>query len=269
MRAATDGFGVIELDDRIAGVALGHGYCAEHEWGFSWRRELGIPEKATRDCYGVACRRNAKNDLATHLFKRNNGELVLIAAPYIGSSWTLEEMISAFSRYPVKDTTVRGVPYKQLPLADVRTAWSAQGGFMIVGQTDKGGQAVEVVHNALQANRLLVGFGATPNPFAHGGVNLIDVDRTPQALIDRLAARDEDWLDLQEAAAETGIESRLIRAGRGFYALKPGWAREDEGGQVVFWLNPHEQDRFNYGWFSVEALDAWIAGEGPIIKQKP
>ena len=38
--------------------------------------------------------------------------------------------------------------------------------------------------------------------------------------------------------------------------------------EVVFWLNPQEQQIYDANWYTVEQLDQWAKGEGPVIKTK-
>jgi hypothetical protein len=81
---------------------------------------------------------------------------------------------------------------------------------------------------------------------------------------------------LTKAAEKTGIAARLKKASEKsgitsylrpftYYALSPRWKDETKK-EVVFWLNPCSQDRFNFGWFTVKDLDDWIAGTGKVPK---
>jgi hypothetical protein len=279
MRAATDKFGVIEIDGKLVGVALGYEFCAEHEWGFRWRRDLGIPEKPTRELLGVESRTNTKCALQAKLFTRNNGEVVLIGAESYFNDWEPEEYVKQFLPSPARDWSVpkdQWTPQERKskkarvildpPLVDVRTAWADQGGFLIVGQTDKGKEAAKIVYDALVNHRLAVGYGLSSTPFDRGGLNMVDTALLSEAAKQRLHDQDAEWLDIQDAAAASGIIERLAKAGLRYFALSPEWADKTAKTGVHFWLNPIEQDRNNWGWFTVEDLDAWIAGKGPIPK---
>jgi hypothetical protein len=93
---------------------------------------------------------------------------------------------------------------------------------------------------------------------------------------------DEDAAALGVASDKTGIIDRLAKhnAGKdwrdptkcGYYACKPSWIHEeskyDTKYDVIYFLNPQEQHRCNFGWFTVEQLDQWLAGTGPVIKEK-
>lgn len=93
---------------------------------------------------------------------------------------------------------------------------------------------------------------------------------------------DTSIVSLDAAAKVTGIENRIARrrdsAGKGgryfpdysYFALVPAWVgdkkRQDTSHGVYFWLNPMHQDRYNSGWFTVEELDEWLEGRGPVMK---
>lgn len=59
----------------------------------------------------------------------------------------------------------------------------------------------------------------------------------------------------------------------GYYCLKPRWVSENEKLQtrypVIFFLNPMRQREHDYGWFTVEELEQWTEGRGPVMKQTP
>ena len=87
---------------------------------------------------------------------------------------------------------------------------------------------------------------------------------------DEMREKDENTQRLMKVVAKTKVYKKLERANLGFYALSPRWEFETEKGQskwpIRFFLNPHQQDKHNHGWFTVEDLIAWTKGKGPIIK---
>jgi len=52
----------------------------------------------------------------------------------------------------------------------------------------------------------------------------------------------------------------------GFFSLH--WAVVEPSGRQMFWLNPCEQDKYRYGWFTLDQLFAWAGGFGPIVKDR-
>jgi hypothetical protein len=110
------------------------------------------------------------------------------------------------------------------------------------------------------------------NPFSPGGLAIAIPSRIPAEQLVAMRDADVDRRTLLDAAASTGIEQRLEQAGLRWYALSPKWAAGEQAERtihkVVFWLNPQAQSKNNCGWFTVEDLDQWIAGEGPVPKEK-
>lgn len=104
-----------------------------------------------------------------------------------------------------------------------------------------------------------------------------------QEFKDALLLSHNDAIALRQASDETGIVAKLkatqahsqagyIEGGCRWYALSPRWLSEKEKKAnitkypVIYWLNPEFQHRTNCGWFTVENLEQWIEGKGPIPK---
>jgi hypothetical protein len=125
------------------------------------------------------------------------------------------------------------------------------------------------------------------NPFARSGLNLVIASHLPKQILAGLKAGHVGADRLAAAAKATKIEARIravseaeranrpyLSLGHGFYALSPGWAAGFKPAgrtlqtkhPVVFFLNPAQQDRYNFGWFTVEELEAWLKNTGPVVK---
>ena len=78
-------------------------------------------------------------------------------------------------------------------------------------------------------------------------------------------ASDFNMLELRNKTDEIGIEKELRNAKKEFTALKPAW-KDPATKQIHFWLNPYDQQKYNYGWYTVEELREWIKDTGPIVK---
>jgi len=50
-------------------------------------------------------------------------------------------------------------------------------------------------------------------------------------------------------------------------AGRTGKPTDDTEHPVIFFLNPKDQVNNNHGWFTVEDLDKWISGTGPVIRK--
>jgi hypothetical protein len=114
--------------------------------------------------------------------------------------------------------------------------------------------------------------------FQNGGLMLAIVSNVDEKHKKEMLEVDLNYKGLIKAAKDTGIEEKLIKAGKRWYALNPKWKSEFEGGKspngskskynVVFWLNPMQQDINDSGWFTVEELELWVDSKGPILKKK-
>ena len=116
--------------------------------------------------------------------------------------------------------------------------------------------------------------GMSDNPFKRNGLCVVIASRLPKAIVENMYEVDEDYYNLTQAVKATGIEKQLKEAGCGYYGLKPSWKTFEREGleqteyPVVFFLNPQDQQRCNFGWYTVEQLQEWTRGEGPVIKSE-
>lgn len=118
---------------------------------------------------------------------------------------------------------------------------------------------------------------------APGGLAIARYSMVPQELVDKYDASYHAAKKLQDAADATGIIERVRAAFPSPYkwmptphSLHPGNVLKSRTSDipietahpVMFFLNPNGPDsrKFNSGWYTVEELDQWIAGTGPVIK---
>lgn len=176
---------------------------------------------------------------------------------------------------------------------DLTGAWSSKE-FKLAAWSDEARAFLKELAKAASNGDLTIWTGNTPalvkNPFSHSGLIIAITSRMPDASRIHLDEHDTAQKKLNDAAEETGIRERLKasgsklaswRHGPAFHALVPRWleglhkvTRNDTEVQlssdhpVVFFLNPANQQDFNHGYFTVEELDQWLKGKGPIIKSK-
>ena len=121
------------------------------------------------------------------------------------------------------------------------------------------------------------------NPFDRPGLVVAIPSRVPEARKREMLESDLAANRLADAAEATGLGARIgeavaatggsLRSPFGHYALSPGWLADRRMGRdvetahpVAFFLNPMDQASNNHGWFTVEELDAWLEGKGPVPK---
>ena len=59
----------------------------------------------------------------------------------------------------------------------------------------------------------------------------------------------------------------LKEAGKSYYGLAADWTN-GEGSGIKYFLNPKEQDIYQWGWYSLQDLLDWCKDEGKILKAK-
>lgn len=282
MRQAHTDVGLIRDEaGTILGLSLGFDYCAEHEGGIGpLKALLGVGAAAE---HGVNARLVTKTpeDLAGLFYaadfpkgtKTMPPETRLVISPSL--RWT-DNPEGRGNKTPHLFPQVSPDP-KWLP--KLAAAWDDRG-FSVRAFGEEERQTLRDILLALSDGDLALGLGRAL-PFGNSPISLVIASRLSADQRATILAADLAARRLQEAAEATGIVERLKKAGRGYYALKPDWVSRftslvgREGNpadqtrhKVIFFLNPMDQRNFNYGWFTVEELDAWIEGRGPVLKEK-
>lgn len=261
---------ILEQDGVVFGVILAGDYTAEHENGIDdIRRVLGLPTKPfgftgrciTEPYTNFEFTTGQKTD-TVYLADDNGG---------LGQSKKVKSKTAtlALDEYAMRSMESRVRRY--MAATDFIGAWNWQG-FGITGFDKAGIAVVELLAEGLRTGdfALWVG-GGNLNPFSRGGLVLVRPSLVPQDLKDTMDHADQDAKRLQDAAEKTGIFKRLEKAGCKYFACSPRWLNNMETRQptkhdIIFWLNPMQQGQNNYGWFTVEELDQWTNGKGPVPK---
>lgn len=86
--------------------------------------------------------------------------------------------------------------------------------------------------------------------------------RLDKEYLDNLITLDKEILDMHTRVVDSDIYRKLYKADKGFYSLSPSI----NSGELKFFLNPNDQVKYNYGWFTVSELEQWINETGVICK---
>lgn len=157
----------------------------------------------------------------------------------------------------------------------------------VVARDDATIRVLSEFAEAARAGDLAIWYGAfSRNPFERPGLVIAIPSRVPDLHKRTMLDNDRAINRLADAAEATGIKARIDKANAaaperaswfhrpfGYHALSPGWRLESRVGNlpietkhdVMFFLNPAGKEH-NHGWFTVEELDAWLRGEGPVLK---
>lgn len=251
---------------RIMGVCLGWDFVAEHEWGIGEiQTAFGIPGKPESHLVGADVRAVTKVPSNLRFFDFPKQTYLLFSpsfrwrSPPPSTEKELDDIMGAGKHNPKS---------KQITIA----AWSGQD-FGVRTQNriiPEGRFNLGQIYEALQKKDALIFLAGAGNPFSNRGLYITIRSRMSPEMLEQMRTADEGSLNLSAAAAATGIRARVDAAGKRYYALSPRFVHEAEKEKtvhpVIFWLNPTEQGTVNFGWFTVEELDQWIAGTGPIPK---
>ena len=270
----------LKVDGKLIGVNLGADYCAEHEWGIRGLKGLfGIdgatPEysrekpKYTKPA-GLPRRMISKHDCAR--FYQHGKKAVLLGM----ALYRHEYLESAIAKGGIAKAFKEALPDDLRGWREgLKTAWSSDD-FGIYGEGEDAEHIAELWKAFLQ-NNIAIWIGGTQLPvFENGGLIVAIADRAPAEGVKIMEEADLDQERLAAASDATGIISRLEKAGKGYFACAPKWfdGKFKPMGQVkktvhpvIYWLNPLEQDENHFGWLTVEDLDQWIEGTGPIPKK--
>jgi len=280
MRRANQNTATLREGDNLL-LSFGFDFCAEHEFGID----------KLRSAFGIS---NDQSDLTVQRCAITTGtpeKAHLVEAPAKaidyssgrGKSTTHKRLfLLGGNEGPFGDQTMEqfvtgyrdSYPDKDKPQAH----WD-EGAFMF--SAPKGGPddfIIRSIHSALIENDALIYLAGSSNPFGGSGLVIVRRSTIPRKLVDQMESGFRDQKVLKDAAEATGIRERIeawARAkggyGKGFYALSPRVTSADRRDAskhpVMFWLNPHDQQNNNAGWFTVEELELWMEGKGPVPKR--
>lgn len=261
----------------LMGFSLGFDFCAQHEWGLPFIKEsLGLPRDDNP--VGVEGRTISRTDNLHFLsYEHRSADKRVkrtMPAALLYCSKVPEYSMESKGAGPEKLAHMMGASFQadfskdkrwyNPERDDIVSSWSSQSGFAIHVRGQENVERLKELHEAFLAHKIAVG-GAATMGFMRNAVSFILVERLPQAIWDSVRATDEAHLRLLKAAKATGIEERLKAANLGWYALSPRWSGNQEGSELLFFLNPKDQRKYASGWFNLKELEQWIDGVGPVV----
>lgn len=280
MRQAFVDVDFLVVDGQKKGIFTGADYCAEHEWGISGlQTALGLDSSLD----GVD-RRRIKNPQAVALKVYRPRTKVCAPSALLGfgafvlpNPWEKDgkSYWESDPQYDPKTFWGKRLANDQRLYA----AWDEKD--CLVGVTGEDNVTlVEQIFKAIQEGRGYFARGGG-GAFSNGGILIMDINDIPEEKVRAVLEADLDAKRLVVASEATGIGAKLRathkqaddwpESGCRWLALSPRWASSKDQERtkypVVYWLNPKTQDKINYGWFTVEELEQWIEGKGPVVKE--
>ena len=277
MRQAFSDTGWLMNDaNELMGFALGYDFCSEHEHGVPYLKDnLGIPQNPFP--IGVEDRtmtlvpehmgfakyewrsrdkrfRNTIPSAVLHLSRATEYESDmpsdgLALARWLGVDFTFDSLASKRPSHPERD--------------DIVCNWGESDGFAINVRGADNVAKLEALHQAMTECRVSVADPSVTG-FLRKSLALVIVDALSPELCSNVRAADEAHFRLYQALEKSGVQAALKAAGLRWYGMLPAW-RTEEGSELLIYLNPQDQRKYNGGWFTVPELMAWSHGNGPVI----
>lgn len=262
----------IEDDGNLIGVYLSSDFCAEHEWGISdIRREFGIPWDKPKT-YGLE-RRKATIVPDKYFGFPERKKPALLLLPYL-SSYVLsgsdprEQVQQMLSKDGFSELHMHKA-FGKYPAETLAAAWSGRDFGVMSAAVHR--SKMREIHNAIMKTDVAIFIGGAILPvFDNPGLCITIASKIPAPLLKRWddADREHERL-MKEDAKNNDLKERLKAAGKDWFALSPSWINSKDSkssSKVMYFLNPREQDKNNFGWMTVEDLEDWIKGIGVIPK---
>jgi hypothetical protein len=243
---------VIADDGKFVGFNLGADFCAEHEWGIDGIREaFGMPEASDRKSIGIARRAITKVPPWLKMIEHKD-DLFLACDPYsLSVEKTPESLANWLERGCGSELHLDGQ-------SEIAAAWS-EDDFCIKASKSQHKDFVRELNGAFARKDVAIFMGGgffIENP----GLCIAIASAIPEEGRRKWEDVDREKIETEDEAKASGVEERLRKAGKKWFCLAP--KRFD--GVLKFWLNPMEQQENNCGWFTVQQLDQWVKGKGPI-----
>ncbi len=258
-------------DGTLQGLCLGYDRCAEHEWGIqTLERLLGVPQPEFR--IGPADRLIHRPEfLKLHEYsvkprdkRRKAYPAVLltgVASHSFYGTQTVQELVSSCQ---VSFFSEPGSKWHE-PRYDLAAAWGERD-FAVQVRGAENIERLRAIAAAAERGDLALTNSGSGWLDRHA-ICLVILSSLSEAEVQAVTERDEAHRELILAARATGIEEVLKAAGKKWFALSPGW-RDKRKQHVDFFLNPHDQQLYDFGWFTVDELRQWARDEGPVLLDK-
>lgn len=295
MRKASSDFGIIVLDDRFVGFALGHDYCAEHEWGIKGIKDMcGMPEGTNKNM-GIICRSTTK--CPSLIFKEDKKTVKKVkvhgAMLFTGHKYRSQEENEKYIPRDLEGYIERiqsdvaweiEHPNKNRdPKDPIITAWSGNDfGIAVIG--DKEVEYLKELHQAFEKKNITI---AMTNLGAFGGSSLCILikDRVPAEVAKQMYDADKEYYDRIDYEEKIGM-AQLVEKHRGaghhklhyFMACSPKWIDYNDAKKreehkknlntkydIQYWINYSDDDN-NYGWYTVEEIREWFTGNKKLTE---
>jgi hypothetical protein len=259
VRQGRDNGFLLTDEQKVLAINLGADYCAEHEWGIKGINQafgFGLNDSKL----GLERRQVTGTPLVLWLdkipFKRYNSKT--------RKNETLKFSGFMFhSYYKEQDEDVKDMLTRQAYPGEnnIVSMWDEQG-FAVLCGNEGDIASLKEIYDSFSKKDIAIWRGGG-GVFKNAGLVIAIASRLPKEVTDNWYQADADNKKIKEEVLAMGIEAKLRKAGKGYFALSP---RRQGDGSIKFWLNPTEQDKNNHGWYDLKDLEEWAENRGPIPK---
>ncbi len=265
---------ILTPDGALYGLSLGADYCAEHEQGIDPLKKamgfnpgavpVGIEERLIRIVPDQLVSGTVMVKPQDKRRKAYPAEVLFVSAHSFPGITSPTEAF-AYAKSTIGFYQDPGSP-THTPRFDVMCAWDKREFAVLVRGTDNIARLREIVE-AWREGKLVLSPPAAEGFHRCGPTFVLDAAISPEQ---REQVRENDLAHqrLTQATKDSGIEALLAENGKRWFALKPDWYSRDNEEGLMFFLNPCEQQLYNFGWFSLEELQLWAQGTGPVLLDK-
>lgn len=283
MRRGQNSAWLEDANNQMIGCNLGSDFTAEHEWGIKELYEtLGVTnDKKVMGIERYRVGTPRMNHIA--LIEENKSKAGLICLKY---EWDMkclaEKKLEKFCHGELDFW-----PKEQ----ELATAWDGSS-FGIRVQRPTNIKRIKRLYKAIQEKDAAVWLGGG-GVFKNAGLIVAIISAVPEEQKKQMLESHLDYAKLQDAADKTGIVQKIDKLNEeyreknphsyqkpfGYYSLRPNWPMKTvlrgdphvvteikSNHPVIFWLNPQEQQKNQSGWYTVEELEQWIEGKGPVVE---
>ena len=256
------------------GFSLGFDFCAEHEAGTPYlKAALGIVQKHIP--IGVEDRTVTKVPQELQFFEHEAGvrdkrvkktmpaALLYCCDVFDYSSAPVDLRERALKLGVGFDVDFTDPKWYDPAKHDVVVAWSGHSGFAVHVRGEANVQRLKTLFEAFKECRVSLA-DASNQAFSRKALALVMNKRLSPEMLSTVREKDLEYLRLHQAKDATGVETLLREKGKRWHALSPAW-REGEGSELIYFLNPWEQKKYAYGWFTTEELRQWAHDSGPVV----
>lgn len=234
---------ILNEDGEIGAVNLSSDCCTEHESGIGGiRTHLGIKAGTDKNNLGIKSRTITIFNPRHFFFEKGKTHACLTFEPEAAK-------MRGWRNYGLNKSP-----------KEIASAWDDSSfGIVVENRYQK---FLEDLYEAFQKKDVAVYFGESRFLMPHGLIIAI-VSRIPEAVKKGMYKIDESRFRLEEEMKKTGIREKLKEAGKIYYSLNPRW-KDDSETEIMFHLNPQDQENDREGYFTLQDLIDWTEDKGPI-----